>query len=334
MYSIKELASLLDGKILGDKLEVSGLAPFFLAKEDEVTFAAEEKYFKKIGEIKAKVVIVPTAEGLPEDKTYIIVKSNPRELMPKLLNFFKREVRKPEKAIEDSANIADSSLVGVNSYIGHDVIIKENVEIYPNVYIGQGVKIGKGTIIYPNVTIREFCEIGENCIIQAGTTIGTDGFGFVKVNGINKKIDQIGRVIIGNEVEIGSNTTIDRGAIGDTIIKDYTKIDNLVQIAHNDIIGKNCLIVSQVGISGSVEVGDNCVLGGKTGTVGHIKIGENSQSGGNTMIRGNLKPNSVVAGDPMMPIKDFLKSMVLMRKFPKLVDRIKKLEKELKELKK
>ncbi len=177
-----------------------------------------------------------------------------------------------EKMIEDSSKIGKNVKLAPNVYIGHDVEIGDNVVIYPNVTICEGVKIGEGTIIYSNVSIREFCEIGKNCVLQPGCVIGSDGFGFIKINGNNTKIDQIGHVVIEDNVEIGANTTVDRGTIGNTVIKKYTKIDNLVQIAHNDIIGENCLLVSQVGIAGSVEVGNNTTLAGQTGVAGHLKI--------------------------------------------------------------
>ena len=175
----------------------------------------------------------------------------------------------------DSSKIGKNVKLAPNVYVGHDVEIGDNVVIYPNVTICEGVKIGEGTIIYSNVSIREFCEIGKNCVFQPGCVIGSDGFGFIKINGNNTKIDQIGHVVIEDNVEIGANTTVDRGTIGNTVIKKYTKIDNLVQIAHNDIIGENCLLVSQVGIAGSVEVGNNTTLAGQTGVAGHLKIGNN-----------------------------------------------------------
>ena len=330
-YKIDKLISLLECEVKGDaKVNITGLSPFFQAQEGDITFASDEKVLKKLNETKASVVIVPAGIELPENgKTYLLVTSNPRVLMPKLLNFLKRKTKRMEKMIEDSAVIGEETTVAMNSYIGHDVKLGKNVTIYPNVTICEGVEIGDNTTVYPNVTIREFCKIGKECVIQPGAVIGSDGFGFVKVNGNNTKIDQIGSVIIEDFVEIGANTTIDRGTIGDTVIKKYTKIDNLVQIAHNDIIGENCLIISQVGIAGSTEVGDNTTLGGQVGIGGHIKIGSNVMIGAKSGVTGNVDDNQILAGHPLMNLKDDLKVKAVQKKLPELLKRVKELEKKI-----
>ncbi|MGL5000902.1 MAG: UDP-3-O-(3-hydroxymyristoyl)glucosamine N-acyltransferase [Cetobacterium sp.] len=330
-YEINKLISLLECEVKGDaKVDITGLSPFFQAQEGDVTFASDEKFLKRLNETKASVVIVPKGIELPENgKTYLLVTSNPRVLMPKLLNFFKREIKKIEKLKEDSSLVGEGSSLGINSYIGHDVVIGKNVTVYPNVTICQGVEIGDNTIIYPNVTLREFTKIGKNCVIQPGAVIGSDGFGFVKINGNNTKIEQIGSVVIEDFVEIGANTTIDRGTIGDTLIKKYTKIDNLVQIAHNDIIGENCLIISQVGIAGSTEIGDNTTLGGQVGVAGHIKIGSNVMVGAKSGIIGNVDDNQILAGHPLMNLKDDLKVKAAQKRLPELLKRVKVLEKKM-----
>lgn len=332
-YSIKDLVNLLGCEIKGDlSLEyVSGLAPFFQAQEENVTFASDEKFLKKLNETKAKVILVPDIPLPNIGKMYLVVKENPRTLMPKLLNFFKRETKPFEKMIEDSSKIGKNVRLAPNVYIGHDTIIGDNVVIYPNVTIGEGVTIREGTIIYSNVTVREFCKIGKNCVIQPGAVIGSDGFGFVKVNGNNTKIDQIGSVIIEDNVEIGANTTVDRGAIGDTIIKKYTKIDNLVQIAHNDIIGENCLIISQVGIAGSVEVGNNTTLAGQVGVAGHLKIGNNVVIAAKSGVAGNVADNQILSGYPLMDHREDLKVKISMKKVPELIKKVRELEKKLQE---
>ena len=332
-YNINELVNLLGCEIKGDlSLEsVSGLAPFFQAQEENITFASDEKFLKRLNETKAKVVLVPDIPLPNLGKMYLVVKENPRTLMPKLLNFFKRETKPFEKMIEDSSKIGNGVKLAPNVYIGHDTIIGDNVTIYPNVTIGEGVVIGEGTVIYSNVTVREFCKIGKNCVIQPGAVIGSDGFGFVKVNGNNTKIDQIGSVVIEDNVEIGANTTVDRGAIGDTIIKKYTKIDNLVQIAHNDIIGENCLIISQVGIAGSVEVGNNTTLAGQVGVAGHLKIGNNVVIAAKSGVVGDVADNQLLSGYPLMDHREDMKMKVAMKKLPDLLKRVKELEKKLQE---
>lgn len=327
MYKIIDLASFLGCEIKGDlNLEVSRLSPFFQAQEGDITFASDKNFLKNLKETKASVIIVPEGTEEIEGKTYLTIKENPRVLMPKLLSFFKKELQDMEEMIEKSAVFGENSKKPLNSYVGHNVKIGKNVKIYPNVTICEGVEIGDNTIIYSNVTIREFCKIGNNCILQPGAVIGSDGFGYIKVDGKNRKIEQIGRVIIEDFVEVGANTTIDRGTIGDTIIKEYTKIDNLVQIAHNDIIGENCIIISQVGIAGSTEIGSNTTIGGQVGIAGHIKIGSNVMIGAQSGISGNVADNRVVSGNPVVDLREELKIKAAMKKLPELLKRVKKLE--------
>lgn len=335
-YKILDVANLLGCEIKGDKnLCIKGLAPFFQAKEDELTFASDEKFLHKLNETKAKVVIVPNIE-LPElGKTYLLATQDPRKLMPLLLKFFKRETKKMEKPIENSAKLGNNVEVAPHVYIGHDTDIGDNTKIYPNVTICEGVKIGKDCIIYPNVTIREFCEIGDRVILQPGVVIGGDGYGFVKVNGNNIKIEQIGKVIIEDDVEIGANTTVDRGAIGDTVIKQYSKLDNLIQVAHNVIIGKNFLAASQAGIAGSTEIGDNVTFGGQVGVGGHVKIANGTTVAAKGGITGNiLEENQILGGYPLLPLKDDMKVKASLKKLPELLKRVKSLEKELEKLNK
>lgn len=330
-FNLEDLISLLQCEIKGEKRQkVAKLSPFFQAVEGEVTFAADQKFLKNLEKTNASVVIVPKGIELPKDsKTYLIVEEEPRFLMPKLLKFFKKETKKIECLIEKTAEIDGSAEIAPNVYIGHDTRIGKNVKIFPNVTIGEGVSIGDNTIIYSNVTIREFCKIGTNCIIQPGAVIGSDGFGYIKIDGKNTKIDQIGSVILEDFVEIGANTTIDRGAIGDTIIKKYTKIDNLVQIAHNDIIGENCLIISQVGIAGSTEIGNNTTIGGQVGVAGHIKVGSNVMIGAKSGILGNVEDNQILSGNPLVELKEDLKIKAALKKLPEMIKKLKNLEKKI-----
>jgi len=272
-YKVTDIITLLNAEYKGEVIEnVSKLSPFFHSDEKSLTFAADEKFLKNLAQTRAKVIIVPNIElPLIEGKGYIVVKDSPRVIMPKLLHFFSRTLKKIEK-------------------------------------------------------MREFVEIGKNCVIQPGAVIGSDGFGFVKVNGNNTKIDQIGTVIVEDEVEIGANTTIDRGAIGDTIIKKYTKIDNLVQIAHNDIIGENCLIISQVGIAGSTIVGNNVTLAGQVGVAGHLEIGDNTMIGAQSGVPGNVEANKILSGHPLVDHREDMKIRVAMKKLPELLKRVKALE--------
>ena len=331
-YNLIDLVSLLGCEVKGDisTETISGLAPFFHSQEDSVTFAADEKFLKKIGETKAKYIIVPNGIPLPEiGKVYLKVSENPRTLMPKLLNFFKKPIKPMSKMIEDSAIIGKNCNIAPNVYIGHDVIIGDNVTIMPHSTICQGVKIGDDCIINPNVVIREFCILGKGCAIQPGAIIGGDGFGYIKIGGNNTKIEQIGAVVLEDYVDIGANTTVDRGAIGDTIIKKYTKIDNLVQIAHNDVIGENCLIISQVGIAGSTTVGDNTIIAGQVGVNGHITIGSNVVIGAQSGVMSDVPDNQGLSGHPLVEHKEDMRIRVAMRKLPETIKKIKDIEKKL-----
>lgn len=326
MFKLEELVKLLGGEYKGKTKEITGLAPFEFAKESELTFAADEKFLKRIAETKAKVVIVPPISGLPSDKEYIYVTKSPRELMPLILKFFKRETKAIINSREESSLVGENAKIGPNVYIGHDVKIGKNANIYPNVTILEGVTIGDNVTIYPGVTIREFCTIGNNVIIQPGAIIGSDGFGYVKVNGENIKIDQIGIVIIEDNVEIGANCTIDRGTIGNTIIKRGTKLDNLVHLAHNVIVGEQGFITAQVGIAGSTVVGNNVTLGGQSGIIGHLKVGNNITLAGKGVITSNTGDNETLSGYPAINLQDDLKIKIAMKKLPELLKRVKKLE--------
>ncbi|MDO5088376.1 MAG: UDP-3-O-(3-hydroxymyristoyl)glucosamine N-acyltransferase [Leptotrichiaceae bacterium] len=336
MYNIKEIAALIKGEIKGnDNLSFLRLSPFFHSTENELTFAAEEKMLKNIDKCNAGAIIVSSSEGLPDNRTYIIVKNSPRELMPILLNYFKPKTKPFEKQIEISSEIDPTANVSkINTYIGHNVKIGKNTVIYPNVSIFEGSEIGDNCIVYSNVTIREFTKIGKGSIIQSGAVIGSDGFGFVKVNGNNMKIEQIGNVILEDEVEVGANTCIDRGTIGDTIIRKGTKIDNLVHIAHNDIIGENCFIVAQTGISGSVEVGNNTTLAGQVGVAGHLKIGNNVIIAGRSGVTNNVPDGKQMSGFPLREHMEDLRVKMSMGKVPDMIKKIRHLEKEIENLKK
>lgn len=331
-YKVKDIIALLDAEYRGEQIEeISKLSSFFGSDEESITFAADEKFLKDLSKTRAKLIIVPDIDlPLNIGKSYIVVKNNPRTIMPKLLNFFKKQLKNFEKMIEDSAEIGENCRIAPNVYIGHDVKIGKNVTIYPNCTIGEGVKIGENSIIYSNVSIREFVNIGKRCVIQPGAVVGSDGFGFIKINGNNQKIEQIGSVIVEDDVEIGANTTIDRGAIGDTIIKRYTKIDNLTQIAHNVEVGENCLIISQVGIAGSAVIGNNVTIAGQTGVSGHIVVGDNVVIGAKSGVSGNVEANQILSGYPLVDHKEDLKIKVSLKKLPELLKRVKKLESDKK----
>jgi len=333
-FSIKEIASKMGATVVGDEnLTVTRLAPIAQATEDELSFISEEKYLSFAATTAAQVLIVGSCENLPPEKTYLVVKGNVRQYLPVLLMVFKPTIKPITQMIESSAQIAEGVHIPSNCYIGHDVVISKGCKIYPNVTILEGSLLGENCILYPNVTVREFSKIGKNVILQPGCVIGSDGFGYYPLGGKHIKIEQIGTVVIKDNVEVGANTSIDRGAIGDTIIGAGTKIDNLVHIAHNDVIGENCLIIAQTGISGSVTVKNNVTIAGQVGVAGHLTIGENVMIAAKAGISKDLPANQKYQGNPAQPMFEEQKSKVYVRKLPSLFERVKELEKKLSEKK-
>lgn len=332
---LKEIASILDGEILGDEsIEIKGVSGFNDVKEGEITFIASNKLIKKLSECKASSIIVKefiNGITIPQIKV-----SNPYIAFIKLLNHF---YVKPHKSIgiSNKAFISEIAKIGKNVsiypyvFISDNVSIEEDSIIYPFTFIGENASIGKNCTIYPNVVIRENIKIGNNVIIHSGTVIGSDGFGYVFDGSKHQKIPQVGGIIIEDDVEIGANVTIDRATTGNTIIGSGTKIDNLVQIAHNVKIGKNSIIVAQVGIAGSSEIGDHVTLAGQVGISDHSIIESETIIGAQSGVMGSVK-KGVYSGTPAIEHRDWLKAQAVFIKLPELYKKIKELENKLNEL--
>lgn len=336
---LSEISGLIDGKIVGDSsLEITGLSNLKEAKNDELSFLYISSYSNQLKETRATAVLIPPSfEKLNPSITYIEVEK-PNIAFQKIINtYFKPTFEL--NGIDDSASYAESSKISESSGIGKNVVIGKNSiigeksKIFHNTVIMDNCSIGSNVLIFPNVTIRENTIIGDNVIIHSGTVIGSDGFGYSPdANGVYNKIPQIGNVIIEDNVEIGSNVSIDRAAVGSTIIHKGVKLDNLVQIAHNVKVGENTVMSAQVGVSGSAVIGKNCILAGQVGSVGHIEIVDNvivaAQSG---ISKGISKPGTYF-GSPAKEIKTTLKLEAHLRSLPKYAERIKELEKKIKKL--
>lgn len=334
--TLGEIAGLIGGEVVGDgSIEISGLTGIEKAGPGDLVFARDARYLREAEATQVSAVIVPLEIG-SSSKPIIRVK-NPDYAFSKLLES-EAPGHKVQKDVHPTAIIGKNVKFGKNISIGANVVIGDESEIgddtviYPLVYIGEKVKVGKNVLIYANVSIREETNIGNNTIIHNGTVIGSDGFGFVKEGGKYYKVPQIGRVVIEDDVEIGANVTIDRATIGETIIKRGTKIDNLVQIAHNVTIGEDCAIVAQVGISGSVEVGNNVILAGQVGVAGHLTIGENSVVAGKSGVTKSIPPNSYVSGFPAQPHKEELKIKASLQRLPPLLKIVQELEEKVKKI--
>ena len=302
-----------------ENLLIHAVKPLDQAKAGEISFLSNKKYLNQLKNTGASACIVDyNICNDSEGKLILLRTKNPYFAYTKLIDLFYKSKKSYQPTIMKSAYIADSASIGRNSYIGHNVVIEDNVKIGDNCviesgsFIDSGVIIGNRAKIYSNVSIS-YSIIGDDAVILPGARIGQDGFGFATDCGIHHKIFHIGRVIIGNNVEIGANTTIDRGSLNDTIIGDLCRIDNLVQIAHNAEIGRGSIIVAQVGISGSSKIGNYCALGGQVGVAGHIVIGNKAQVAAGSGVIQNVDENAIVGGTPTVPIRDWHRQAIIMK---------------------
>ena len=340
-FSVEQIASFLHGEVIGDgSIKVSNLSKIDDGKPGTLSFLANSKYTHHIYETKASAVLV-RRDFIPEQevKTTLIKVDDPYACLALLLNMVDQATRPQKSGIEENVYIADSATLGEDVYVGafayiaNNASIGSNTKIYPQAYIGDNVKIGTNCIIYPGVKIYHNCVIGNNVIIHAGTVIGSDGFGFAPQNGEYVKIAQIGNVIIEDNVEIGSNTSIDRATMGSTVVKRGAKLDNLIQVAHNVEIGESTVMAAQVGVAGSTKVGKHCMIGGQVGFAGHITIGDNVNIGAQSGIPNNVEAKSNLLGYPAIPIKEFARQVVLVKRLPEINSSIKELKKEIEKLK-
>lgn len=337
--TVAELAARVNGKISGNaQLLIKGVAPIKEAQADEITFLSNPKYVKELKNSRAGAIILSPHITI-SDKTSIIC-DNPYLAFAQILEVYYPSFTSIPQGVNPLAVVSPRAILGAKVAVGPYVVIEEgtsignNSVIYPGVYIGKGVKIGSNALIYANVSIREKVVIGDNVIIHAGAVIGSDGFGFVPQDGKHYKIPQVGSVKIGDEVEIGANVTIDRGTLGNTRIGNGTKIDNLVQIAHNVQIGKNCLIVAQVGISGSTVIEDDVTVAGQAGIIGHIKIGKGSIIAAQAGVTKDVADGQCVSGYPAQSHHLARKLNAELQRLPELRTRVRELEKKIQELEK
>jgi UDP-3-O-[3-hydroxymyristoyl] glucosamine N-acyltransferase len=341
-FTAKSVANFLKGEIVGNPdTEVWDIAKIEEAKPGSLAFLANPKYNKYLYETQASIVLINNSLQLEgEVKATLIKVDDAYQAFASLLQLYQQS--KPVKeGVEKDCHISESAIIGQKVYIGafayidNNATIGNNVKIYPQVFIGENVTIGDNTTIYPGVKIYADCKVGAECIIHAGTVIGADGFGFAPNAENNyKKVPQIGNVVIEDYVEIGANTAIDRATMGSTIIRKGVKLDNLIQVAHNVEIGENTVIAAQSGMAGSSKIGRNCMFGGQVGIAGHISIADGLKLGAQSGINASItQENATLIGAPAFEFKDYMKSYVLFRNFPKLNQQIGQLEKEIRELK-
>lgn len=334
---LDKLAEILNGVVVGDgSVEITGVAGIREAKQGDITFLANPKYESYVATTNASAVIV--ANDHKRISKPIIQIENPYLAFLKTVHLFKSDTQKVEIGTHPSAVIGKNVKIGEAVSVGPLVVIEDDVEIGDNVvlmascYVGPRCRIGKGTFVYPNVTLREDIVVGERVIIHSGAVVGSDGFGFAKDGEVYRKIPQVGNVEIGEDVEIGANVTIDRATTGTTAIGRGTKIDNLVQIAHNVVVGENSIIVAQVGISGSTEVGKGVTLAGQVGIVGHIKIGDYAMVGSQAGVTKSVPSRSRVSGYPAAPHELSKRINASLKRLPQLLKQFRGLEKRVDDL--
>ena len=310
------LANELNLELIGEDKEIERIQSLDKAKEKDLSFLENSKYLNKLKKTKAAAVIIEkkNIDYLPKNVSALI-SDEPYLTLAYISKYFAKE---PYQTDGKKPKIGKNCKIAPNVYIGFDTVIEDNVTLMSSVVVGDNVKIGKNTIIYPNVTIYRDCVIGDNCIIHAGTVIGSDGYGFAHTkDGRHIKIYQNGNVVIEDDVEIGANCCIDRAVFDSTIIKKGTKLDNLIQIAHNCEIGENVLMASQVGISGSSILGRNVVMGGQSATAGHLKIGDFAVIAARGGVTKSIEGGKTYAGFPLMLHKEWLKLQAILARMVK-----------------
>lgn len=335
-----EIAELVSGTLEGDgSLILTGVAGLGDAGPQDISFLGNPKYAAEAKLSTAGCLILPPqGKKIESNAKCRIIAEDPQYAFSQILTVIQSSRPHPEPVISEKAEVhyqarlGSKVSVGPFSVIGRAALVGEGTEIGPLCSIGENVKIGRYCVIHPRVVIREDCVIGDRVVLQPGAVIGGDGYGFStdKKTGKHRKIPQIGNVIIENDVEVGANTTIDRATVGSTLIGEGTKIDDLVMLAHNVKTGKDCLIVSQTGVSGSTTLGDRVILAGQAGLVGHLKIGDDVIVGAQSGVMNDIEKGQRVWGNPVRPIIEELKLQALLGKLPGIYETIKRIKKEQK----
>ncbi len=335
-HTLGEIAELVGGRVVGDEgFVVSGIRSLNEATAQDISFFMDRRYSDQLQRTGAGALIV--AEALTSFSGHQVVVDRPDLAYAQTAGLF-APPRGSFKGIHPHAFIHDTSRIGRDVtihpgvYIGEEAVVGDRVVLYPGVFIGARVLVGEDTVIHPNVSILHDCSVGKKVILHAGTVVGADGFGFLQDNGRSVKVPHIGSVRIDDRVEIGANCTIDRAALGTTWVKADVKTDNLVQIAHNVVVGEGTLIVAQTGISGSTEIGRGVVIGGQVGIGDHLKVGDCAMIGSQSGVAKSLEAGAVVSGTPAVPHRLWLRTSRLLTRLPLLSKRVRGLEKKVEEL--
>ena len=338
--TVADIASLVGGRTVGDERHVvSSVAEVAAAGPDDVASFHNMRYVAAAQASPAGCLLVPPAakDAVCAAKAKVVV-DDPQAAFAVLLGLVVGAQRgRPAPGVSPKASVHPDARIGANAHVGDFAVIERGAQIgdgttiMPQCYVGENAKIGKDCLLYPRVVVRDECELGDRVIVHPGTVIGADGFGFTtnRKTGRHTKIPQIGNVVIKDGVEIGANTTIDRATLGSTVIESGAQIDNLVQIAHNVKIGRDAVIVSQVGVAGSTVVGNNAVLAGQAGIAGHLTIGDGAVITAQTGVMGDVPPKAMLFGSPGRPHREAFKLQALYGRLPEIYERLKEIEKKL-----
>ena len=335
--TLAELAAELNGQLVGDgSVVIHDVAGIREALQGDITFIANSRYEAYLDETRASAVIC--ARDSRQAEVPLVLVDNPYLSFQQAVRIFRPDRDRPGPGVHPTAAVSEGAMLGRDVSIGAWCVVESGARIGDHAvvmaqsYIGARVEIGADSYLYPRVAVREDCVIGQRCILHPGVVVGSDGFGFVLDQGRYHKVPQVGNVVIGDDVEIGANTTIDRATTHCTKIGDGTKIDNLVQIGHNVVIGKHCIIVAQVGISGSTELEDYVTLGGQTGLVGHIRVGQGAMVGGQSGVTKSIGRKAVVSGTPAMPHGPWKRVQALLQRLPLMFQRLRDVEERVEKL--
>lgn len=333
-FTASQIAVLAGGVVEGNgDVAISSFAKIEEGRPGAISFLANPKYTHFIYTTQSSAVLVSKAfePEKPVECTLIRV-DDPYAAVAKFMEMAAQMLQPNPVGVEqpsfiaDGTNIPDDAYIGAFAYIGKNAKIGRGAKIYPHAYVGENATIGEDSVIYSGVKIYHGCQVGNRCILHSGAVIGADGFGFAPVDGHYNKIPQLGNVVIEDDVEIGANTTVDRATMGSTCVKAGTKLDNLIQVAHNCIIGENTVMAAQAGIAGSTKLGKHCMIGGQVGFAGHIDIGDNVQIGAQSGIASSVATGSRVMGSPAVDISKYARQIVLQKNLQDLYDRVKALE--------
>ncbi len=333
MALLKDLAAHVGGSVVGDEaVTIERVAPIDGAGPGDITFVANPKYLSRLAQTRASAVIVAPgvdAAGLP-----LLVCRNPYLAFAKILTLLHTAKAAPQGVLPGAivaatARLGEGVTLHPGCYVGEDVQVGSGTVLHPGVVLYSGVQVGEDCLLHAGVVVREGCRLGHRVIVQPNAVIGSDGFGFAPDGQRYFKIPQVGTVVIEDDVEIGAGSCIDRAAMGVTLIRRGVKVDNLVQIAHNVVVGEDTVLAAQVGIAGSAEIGRHCTFGGQAAVAGHIKVGDNAMIGGRGGVTGNLAGNQVVSGTPVMPHKEWLKASMSFARLPEMRKELSRLRKQM-----